>query len=125
MSKQFIVLLMVFCHIIDDYGLQQGCLAFLKQRSWWKEHAPAKLYRHDYLMALAMHGFSWTFMVMLPIAAYMNFHPSPLFYIMFAVNWADHSTFDHLKANLLKINLITDQLLHIVQILVTAAVLLR
>lgn len=123
MSKQFIVLLMVFCHIIDDYYLQ-GILASLKQRSWWKEHAPVKLYRHDYLMALAMHGFSWAFMVMLPIAAYMNFHPSPLFYILFAVNWAAHAFIDDLKANRLKINLITDQLLHIVQILVTAALLL-
>lgn len=123
MSKLFIFLLMVFCHIIDDYYLQ-GILASMKQRSWWKEHAPAKLYRHDYLIALAMHGFSWTFMVMLPIAAYMDFHPSTLFYAMFAVNWCAHSTIDHMKANLLKINLITDQLLHMVYIIVTAMLLL-
>lgn len=123
MSKPFIVLLMVFCHIIDDYFLQ-GILASMKQKSWWKKHAPAKLYRHDYLMALAMHAFSWTFMVMLPIAAYMNFHPTLPFYTNFVANWISHAFIDNLKANRLKINLIKDQLLHMVQILVTAWLLL-
>lgn len=127
MAKPFIVLLMVFCHIIDDYCLQKlGCLADLKQRTWWRfDTYDPRFYGKDYLMALAMHGFSWAFMVMLPIAAHMSFYPSPLFYILFAINWAAHSYIDHLKANLIKINLITDQLLHIGQILVTAALLLR
>ena len=123
MSKLFIVLLMVFCHIIDDYCLQ-GILASMKQRSWWKKNAPEKLYRHDHIMALAMHGFSWTFMVMLPIAAYMSFIPSPIFYFGFALNWFAHSFIDHIKANAKKINLVTDQLCHIIQILFTAASLL-
>lgn len=123
MSKLLTVLLMVFCHIIDDYYLQ-GILASMKQRDWWKKNAPKKLYRHDHIMALAMHGFSWTFMVMLPIAAYMNFNPSGLFYFLFAVNWIAHSRIDHLKANAKKINLVTDQLCHIIQIIFTAASLL-
>lgn len=124
MSKLFIVMLMVFCHIIDDYYLQ-GILASMKQRSWWMKNAPEKLYRNDYRMALAMHGFSWAFMVMLPVAAYMNFDPTPNFYAMFLINWAAHSVIDHMKANIRVINLIQDQLLHIVQIGCTAWLLLR
>lgn len=123
MSKLFIVLLMIFCHIIDDYCLQ-GILASMKQRSWWQKNAPEKLYRHDHIMALAMHGFSWTFMVMLPIAAYMKFNPSGLFYFWFVFNWIDHSCIDHIKANAKKINLVTDQICHIIQIIFTAASLL-
>ena len=124
MAKLFVFLLMVFCHIIDDYYLQ-GILASMKQRSWWKENAPGKLYRHDYLMALAMHGFSWSFMVMLPIAVYSNFSPSALFYALFACNCIVHSFVDDLKANRRKINLIVDQSVHIIQILMTAGLLLN
>ena len=124
MSKPFVVLLMVFFHIVDDYYLQ-GILASMKQRSWWKENAPDKLYRNDYLIALAMHSFSWTFMVMLPVAAHMSFTPSTMFYTIFVANAAIHSYVDNLKANRHRINLITDQTSHIVQILFTAALLLK
>lgn len=125
MSKLFIVTLMVFCHIVDDYYLQ-GILAQMKQKTWWRfDIYDPKFYGKDYLMALSMHGFSWAFMVMLPIAAYMNFFPSPLFYILFVANWVIHSLIDHLKANVRCINLITDQLLHIMQIVLTSLLLLR
>ena len=63
--KLFILFCMLFCHIVDDYYLQ-GWLASAKQKSWWKKNSPDKLYKYDYLMALFMHSFSWTFMVMLP-----------------------------------------------------------
>lgn len=43
MSKGFVYLLMIFCHIIDDYNLQ-GWLASAKQKEWWKKNAPEKLY---------------------------------------------------------------------------------
>ena len=75
MCKYFIFILMVFCHIVDDYYLQ-GILASMKQRKWWIDNAPKKLYRHDYIAALVMHAFSWAFMIMLPIAAYMSFQPT-------------------------------------------------
>lgn len=47
---------MLFCHIIDDYVLQ-GWLATGKQKDWWKTNAPDKLYKYDYIMALAEHAF--------------------------------------------------------------------
>ena len=119
MDKLYIILLMLFLHIVDDYYLQ-GILASMKQRAWWKENAPDKLYKNDYIVALVMHGFSWTFMVMLPIAAYMGFSISASFYIWFLANWLIHSTIDHMKANVRSINLVQDQTAHIVQIIGTA-----
>jgi hypothetical protein len=119
MDKLFIILLMLFLHIADDYYLQ-GILASMKQRSWWKENAPDMKYKNDYIVALVMHGFSWTFMVMLPVAAYMDFSLCVDFYIWFFTNWVIHSTIDHMKANVRSINLVQDQTAHIAQIVVTA-----
>lgn len=123
MSKLFVVALMIFCHIIDDYRLQ-GILASMKQRSWWEENYPERLYKYDYIMALAMHSISWSFMIMLPVAAYMGFRPTNIFFVMFVVNSVIHALVDDLKANKHKINLIVDQSIHLVQIAVTATVLL-
>lgn len=67
--KLFILLCMLFLHIVDDYYLQ-GWLASAKQKSWWEKNSPDKLYKHDYLIALFMHSFSWTFMIMLPLTMY-------------------------------------------------------
>ena len=123
MSKLFVITLMIFCHIVDDYYLQ-GILASMKQRSWWEEHYPQKSYSYDYIMALAMHAMSWAFMIMLPVAAYMGFRPTNIFFVMLAVNSVIHAFVDDLKANKHKINLIVDQCIHLVQIIVAAIVLL-
>lgn len=123
MSELFVVALMIFCHIVDDYYLQ-GVLASMKQRSWWEERCPDKLYKYDYIMALIMHAMSWAFMIMLPVAAYMGFRPTNIFFVMLAVNSIIHALVDDLKANKHKISLIADQCIHLVQIAVTAVVLL-
>ena len=122
--KAFIFLSMLFCHIIDDYKLQPPLLNTLKQKDWWKENAPDKLYKHDYLMALAMHAISWSFMIQLPIAVHNGFNVNPLFVEFFACNACIHAYVDDLKANKHKINLITDQSIHIGQILITFCVLM-
>ena len=125
MSKSFIFMLMVFCHIIDDYKLQQGLLANLKQKNWWEEHKEYKeLYKYDYIWALIMHSFSWSFMVMLPLAYVMNFNVPFTFVIAFVMNVLVHAFVDDLKANRKKINLIQDQMAHLIQIYVTLMVLL-
>lgn len=115
----FIILAMIFCHIVDDYYLQ-GWLASAKQKKWWEENAPQKLYNHDYIMALIMHSMSWSFMIMLPIAISMSFNVSMLFVIVFILNAVIHALVDNLKANKLQISLITDQLIHLSQIFATA-----
>jgi len=122
--KIAIFLIMIQMHIIDDYCLQ-GKLASFKQKGWWEENYPDKMYRHDYLMALFLHAFSWTFMTMLPVIVYrLLLGDLPLWcYGVFAVNWLIHGVVDHFKANKLAINLIADQSIHLVQVAVTWVVL--
>ena len=123
MNNIFIVLLMIFMHIVDDYYLQ-GWLASAKQKKYWEENAPEKLYRYDYIWALIMHSFSWAFMIMLPIAFVKGFDIGIVFSIVFASNLTLHAVVDDLKANKRKINLWTDQTIHIYQIILTATIFL-
>lgn len=122
-SIEFVTLSMIFFHVIADYNLQ-GWLASAKQKEWWKKNAPQELYKHDYLVALLMHSFGWTFLVMLPIAFYFNCIITPTFVATFIVNLVLHAVIDDLKANRNKINLVIDQALHIIQIGLTVLVLL-
>lgn len=124
MDEMFALLLMIFCHIVDDYYLQ-GWLALAKQKKYWQENAPDKLYKYDYIWALIMHSFSWAFMIMLPIAYSLSFSLNVSFLIAFAVNVAVHAITDDLKANKRKINLWEDQAIHIIQIVLTATMLLQ
>lgn len=120
--KWSILLAMIFCHILDDYKLQNPLLCELKQKSWWDKHPNmSDKYRNDYKMALAMHGMSWSFMIMLPLMIWQQFDISPWFAITWAVNARIHSEIDDLKANRGKLNLVQDQLLHMIQIVVTWA----
>lgn len=121
MNWIFIILLMIFCHIIADYNLQ-GWLASAKQKSYWQENAPDELYKHDYICALIMHSIGWTFVIMLPIAYIMGFNVNFLFVWIFVMNIIVHAVTDHMKANDKLINLWQDQLIHLVQITVTAVV---
>lgn len=120
---------MIFCHIVDDYYLQ-GWLASAKQEEWWKENAPNKLYKYDYIMALFMHSFSWSFMIMIIPIIYaltskfatnisdINIISGQIIFA-FIINLIMHMFTDNAKANLRKINLIQDQLIHIIQLIIT------
>ena len=118
----FILLTMIFFHIVDDYYLQ-GWLAQGKQKKWWSKLTldNPKKYKYDYIMALFMHSFSWTFMTMFPIVIFQQKYSIPLF----ALNIVIHMFVDDLKANKMKINLITDQTIHLIQVFVTWSVLLK
>lgn len=117
----FIVLLMIFAHIVDDFYLQsKSIVVSLKQKKWWKENQPEVLYEYDYIVGLVVHSFSWAFMIMLPLAWYFyDFKVDIIFFFILLINMTIHALVDHLKANKLKINLITDQTLHLLQILAT------
>lgn len=108
---------MMFCHILDDYVLQ-GWLASAKQKSWWEKNAPDKLYKHDYIAALICHAFSWSVMITLPLIIYMKGDLS-WFWFSLPINWTIHALVDNWKANIKKINLIQDQLIHLGQIILT------
>jgi len=118
MNGRFVLSWMIFMHIVDDYYLQK-ILAQMKQKKWWKENAPDRMYKYDYLVALFMHSFSWAFMIMLPIAYTLDFNVTAKFDMIFVANQFVHGIVDHMKANEFKINLIQDQAIHILQILVT------
>lgn len=118
MNKEFLILFsMVFCHIVDDYYLQ-GILASMKQKGWWqKQESYCDKYKHDYIVALIMHAFSWAFMISVPfIIIGLNQ------YVIggaIVINTIIHAVVDDMKANKKKINLITDQTIHLFQILFT------
>ena len=111
-----ILMLMIFLHIVDDYYLQ-GVLAKMKQRSWWEENAPQDDYKHDYKVALIMHAFSWSFMIMLPyIIIGINEYVAC---VAILANATIHAIVDDLKANKKAINLVVDQTAHILQVFTT------
>ena len=118
MNNIFLLLLMIFCHVVDDYYLQ-GWLASAKQKKWWENNAPQKLYEYDYLWALLMHSFSWTFLIMFPVFILNELVITIELLAVFIFNVGIHATIDNLKANAFKINLWQDQLTHMCQIGVT------
>lgn len=123
MNLIFVFLLMIFSHIVDDYYLQ-GWLSSAKQKKWWKINAPQELYKNDYIVALLMHSFSWSFMIMLPMALYNNLQVDFKYLCVLFLNVICHAFTDNLKANKNKINLIIDQTIHILQITLTFLVLM-
>jgi len=114
--KLFILFAMIFAHIVDDYYLQ-GILAKMKQKKWWQENAPSRLYRNDYIVALIMHSFSWSFMITLPTLFVSTNYILIVFFIAF--NTIVHAYVDNAKANKYSINLIVDQTCHLIQIIST------
>ena len=115
MSNYFLLLAMIFMHIVDDYYLQK-ILASMKQKEWWEKNAPDEMYKHDYIWALIMHSFSWAFMVMLPIAINMSFQVDLGFVGCMFAHALCHAVIDDMKANKKIINLWIDQFLHMIQI---------
>jgi hypothetical protein len=117
-----LLLLMIFMHIVDDYYLQ-GILASMKQKKWWeKQEGYTSLYKNDYKMALLMHSMSWSIMILLPAIFLFNVQGIVLLAI-FIINAFIHYVVDNEKANKLRINLMVDQTLHIMQIFITWAII--
>lgn len=115
-----LLIFMFMAHLVDDYYLQ-GWLASAKQKKWWENNAPDKLYSKDYIMALFCHAMSWAIMTFLPILIYSLTMQIDLqwFYLSVPINLSIHAFVDDLKANKLKINLIVDQSIHFIQIIIT------
>jgi len=116
------LVLMLFLHVVDDYYLQR-ILSQLKQKEWWVKNAPEALYKYDYIVGLIMHSFSWAFMIMLPFAIQQHFNFSVQYLVMLIFNVIVHAITDDLKANKKVINLIADQTIHVIQIILTWAIL--
>lgn len=114
-----ILLLMLLLHIVDDFVFQPVCLSKLKQREWWKKQDEyCEKYKNDYKMALFMHSISWSLMILLPLMFMANI--SDLMLISTVIfNMAIHFIVDDFKANRRKINLVQDQVIHLMQIVLT------
>lgn len=119
MGVSLTFMLMLLAHLVADYTLQ-GWLADGKQKKWWQKcfggEVPPK-YSYDYVTALVCHALYWSLMVCAPLWW------SPLLIPAIALNTVFHAWVDDLKANKLEINLTQDQLLHVLQIVVTFIVL--
>ena len=124
MNNYFVILSMMFLHIIDDFVLQTFWFSYWKQKKTWDDLTKDRKYRFDYICALYLHSFSWAFMVMLPIAHTMRFQVSGLFVFILILNMLIHAWVDDMKANKRKLNLWQDQLIHIWQISMISAIFL-
>lgn len=112
-------------HIFADFHLQ-GCLADLKQRMWWKDNITQRgfghRYDHDYLAALTVHGLEWSIFVHIPAFIWMFCCETPLskgYWILAAsvlIQAVLHAVIDDMKCNRLKLNLVQDQILHVIQL---------
>lgn len=122
MNWQIVLAVMLLGHLVSDYTLQ-GWLADGKQKLWWRkmfgghEDAVPDKYKYDYIAALVCHALYWSILICIP------FYASKFFIVAILVNAVVHAVIDDLKANRNAINLVTDQCLHLAQILVTFAIL--
>lgn len=115
MNNTYIIIFsMIFIHIIADFNIQ-GMLGDLKQKQWWNKNYPQEKYKYDYITSLIIHSFTWSFMIMIPLVVYYK----TFSIVLLICNVLVHSIIDDIKANKLLISLTTDQILHIVQIIIT------
>ena len=134
MTNLIIFLTMIFMHIFADFNLQ-GWLAQSKQKSFWTKtmdlpdgtkgtYIRAK-YQNDWIPCILAHSFAWTFCVMIvPTLVWKLYTITDItkiicFAIIFVLNLIIHAVTDNAKCNQGKINLVGDQLIHIVQIIIT------
>lgn len=120
-SIGFIFFSMLFLHIVDDYYLQ-GILAKMKQKKWWVENIENfNKYKHDYIIALVEHAYSWSFMIHIPWVIYSLLYNKTQIIVIVSIiiNTIIHCIVDNEKANKFTLNLVQDQLMHIGQIIIT------
>ena len=126
-------------HLIADYFLQ-GCLSDLKRKRWWSDQIKklykdydgyhksfewqyllVKKYKYDYMAGLFCHALMWTLVTFFPLMWYC----SPcVFTCVVLVNTSVHFVVDHMKANVHRLNLVQDQLIHMTQVIATVLIVM-
>ena len=118
----YIFLIMILLHIIDDFVLQPICLSKLKQKTFWETYVKDnERYKFDYKVALVIHALSWSIMIHLPLMVIGVSEYGILLSVI--LNTIMHAWTDDEKANKLNITLFEDQIMHLIQIGVTWAIL--
>lgn len=110
--------ILLLAHIIDDFFLQIPALSNMKQKGYWVKLVPEinkTKYKNDYMMALVIHGFSWSIIVHLLFILITPYDIAQLS-LSIIIHAVVHLLVDHMKANLGWINLIQDQLIHMIQL---------
>jgi hypothetical protein len=115
-NPYFLFLIMVVLHVIADYICQTDVMAKYKQKKSWD--GLAKQYEYDYIVFLCVHSILWSAIVFLPLLFYTNYN-TVIYYDIVMINTIIHMIIDDLKCNKLKINLIVDQVLHLIQMQLT------
>jgi hypothetical protein len=113
----------LFFHIIADYNLQ-GVLAQMKSVRFWKDLKERESKRKDgfkisikdWIMPMIEHSFMWSFIVHLPIIMFYSINPITIIFSII-IHTCFHMLIDSLKANTNDINLIADQIFHMLQII--------
>ncbi len=111
-NPYFLFLTMVVLHIIADYICQTDKIAKYKQKKSWD--GLAKQYEYDYIVFLFVHSILWSAITFLPLLFYTNYN-TVIYYDIVMINTIIHMIIDDLKCNKHKINLIIDQVLHLIQ----------
>ena len=111
----------LFAHYIADYILQTNFVARFKCKETWALEYPQAIYRNDYKAMLVVHSLSWSIVTFLPLYLMVN-NNAKLYLGVIVINTIIHYIVDDLKANKKKISLIVDQLIHLIQILLTIAI---
>ena len=120
---RLIFYLVLGLHFFADFNLQiQGGLNKFKCKEWWRKIAPDKKYRNDYKCAMLIHSLFWAIVTFLPLLLLKPITVASDLYIgAIVVNAPIHYVIDEVKANQRLINLWTDQILHLIQIVITLA----
>ena len=113
--KILVLWLMIFMHIIGDWILQTDKMADLKQKKTWEKFGAH--YKYDYMVVLILHSICWSFCIIAPLLIIQR--NTILLSVWMIINTYIHSIIDNEKANNFSINLLVDQLLHLIQIIVT------
>lgn len=122
--RLFIFLSMIFLHVYNDFHLQTSWVSDRKQREWWEKTVPNEMYKHDYIAVLAAHSISWSFLIMLPIAAFRRLEIDWIFAAALAANAVFYGLVDNEYANCKRFNLIDNQMFHLLQVVFTALIFL-
>lgn len=104
---------MIFCHFIFDCYFQTN--KTMKNKQWWKKRHDKSMKQYNYLIGLMIHSFVWSFGILLPF----TFVNKELNYVLLIMNTLIHAIVDNLKTNEKRLSSVQDQILHIVQIIIT------
>lgn len=116
----FILASMFFMHVVADFNLQ-GIMASMKQKTWWQkqEGYDEEDNGNDYKFPLFWHSLQWSFCIMLPLFIANGLKIDFVGLVFFCFNICCHYVVDNTKANKNCINLVADQIIHILQIIGT------